>query len=145
MVLNITQWPETISPRLPALSCLLPNIYKYCLSSPPTSLLHSHWSRSNQARLSLVQSFSMLTAILCHKEPAQASEDLGALKRKKNKFIPCFPYAGSLWHKGAYNRTTIPPHHYNTMNVSTNESGEHWNVASPLLPALACLIQIVKL
>ena len=46
-------------------------------------VLHSHWSRSNEARRSLVESFSVLLApsVLCHKEPARASKNplLGAL------------------------------------------------------------------
>ena len=43
-------------------------------------------------------------AILCHKEPARASKaPLGALERKMGVF--CLLLAGSLWHKGAYNRT----------------------------------------
>ena len=37
-------------------------------------------------------------ALICHKEPTGL----------------CLPYAGSLWHKGAYS---------NTMKLSTNESG----------------------
>ena len=38
------------------------------------SVLHSHWSTSNEARLSLVESFRVLLtpAIVCHKEPARA-------------------------------------------------------------------------
>ena len=36
------------------------------------SVVHSHWSRSNEARLSLVKSFIVLLrqCLLCHKEPA---------------------------------------------------------------------------
>ena len=42
----------------------------------PGSVLHSHWSRSDDARISLVESFIVLLgpAILCHKEPALASK-----------------------------------------------------------------------
>ena len=36
-------------------------------------------------------------ALLCHKEPARASK-----APIEGYFLP---YAGSLWHKGAYNRT----------------------------------------
>ena len=38
--------------------------------------LHSHWSSSNETRLSLVKSFIVLLApaLLCHKEPARASK-----------------------------------------------------------------------
>ena len=41
-----------------------------------TSLVHSHWSRSSITALSLVERFIVLLApeILCHKEPAPASE-----------------------------------------------------------------------
>ena len=41
------------------------------------SVLHSHWSRSIEARLSLVESFPSVAspAILCHKEPARAYKD----------------------------------------------------------------------
>ena len=49
-------------------------------------------------------------ALLCHKEPARRIQSplLGALERK----IPplgefCLLLAGSLWHKGAYNRTFL--------------------------------------
>ena len=40
------------------------------------SVLHSHWSRFNEARLSLVESFIVLLApaVVCHKEPARASK-----------------------------------------------------------------------
>ena len=40
------------------------------------SVLHYHWSRSNEARLSLVESFRVLLApaVLCHKEPTRASK-----------------------------------------------------------------------
>ena len=36
-----------------------------------SAVLHCHWSRSNEARLSLVERFIVLfaPAILCHKEP----------------------------------------------------------------------------
>ena len=63
------------------------------------SVLHSHWSSSNEARLSLVQSFVSLLApaILCHKEPARASKVPTTL---------CLLLAGSLWHEGDYNRNT---------------------------------------
>ena len=39
------------------------------------SVLHYHWSTSNEARLSLVESFRVMPvpAFLCHKEPAWAS------------------------------------------------------------------------
>ena len=63
-------------------------------------MVHSHWSRSNEARLSLVESFILLLrqCLLCHKEPARRIQSplLGAF---------CLLLAGSLWHKGAYNRT----------------------------------------
>ena len=38
-----------------------------------SSVLHSHWSRLNEARLSLVESFIVLLrqCLLCHKEPAR--------------------------------------------------------------------------
>ena len=37
------------------------------------SVVHSHWSRFNEAQLSLVESFRVLLApaVLCHKEPAR--------------------------------------------------------------------------
>ena len=50
-------------------------------------VVHSHWSRSNEARLSLVESFRVLLrqCLLCHKEPARRIQSplLGALERKK--------------------------------------------------------------
>ena len=51
-------------------------IFKVWLREFPLScrgVLHSHWSRSNQARLSLVESFRVFLApaILCHKVPAR--------------------------------------------------------------------------
>ena len=63
-------------------------------------VVHSHWSRLNEARLSLVQSLIVLLrqCLLCHKEPARRIQSplQGAF---------CLLLAGSLWHKGAYNRT----------------------------------------
>ena len=46
------------------------------LSTNMSSLLHSHWSSSNETRLSLVESFRVLlaAAVFCHKEPARASK-----------------------------------------------------------------------
>ena len=40
---------------------------------PGDSVVHSHWSRNVEARLSLVERFRVLLApvILCHKEPAR--------------------------------------------------------------------------
>ena len=46
------------------------------------SLLHYHWSSSNEARPSLVQRFLLAPAILCHKEPS-LRPILGALERKR--------------------------------------------------------------
>ena len=54
-------------------------------NTPPfldSSVLHSHWSRSNEDPLSLVERIIVLKyfhgvatqAILCHKEPARASK-----------------------------------------------------------------------
>ena len=59
-----------------------------CQSDISRSLVHSHWSRNVEARLSLVES-NGAPAFLCHKEP-------GALERK----IFCLLLAGSLWQKG---------------------------------------------
>ena len=41
-----------------------------------TSVVHSHWSRLNETRLSLVQSFIVLLrqCLLCHKEPARSKQ-----------------------------------------------------------------------
>ena len=51
------------------------------------SVVHSHWSRLNEAQLSLVESFIVLRrqCLLCHKEPAPRIQSplLGALERKK--------------------------------------------------------------
>ena len=43
---------------------------------PGDSLLHSHWSRNVEARLSLVESLpsDACASSLCHKEPARASK-----------------------------------------------------------------------
>ena len=40
------------------------------------SVVHSHWSRFNEARLSLVKSFIVLLrqSLLCHKEPAKRKQ-----------------------------------------------------------------------
>ena len=56
---------ETLSPTFVGMS------FQVCCS-----LVHSHWSRNVEARLSLVESFIVLLApaILCHKEPAWALE-----------------------------------------------------------------------
>ena len=42
------------------------------------SVLHSHWSSSNEARLSLVEIFRVLLApaVLCHREPSAAAGNL---------------------------------------------------------------------
>ena len=41
-----------------------------------TSVVHSQWSRLNEARLSLVESFIVLLCecLLCHKEPARSKQ-----------------------------------------------------------------------
>ena len=61
------------------------------------SVVRSHWSRSNEARLSLVESFIVLLrqCLLCHKEPAPRIQSplLGAF---------CLLLAGSLWHKDSW-------------------------------------------
>ena len=46
------------------------NVAQIAVESSEVSVLHSHWSRSNEARLSLVESCRVMLApaILCHKE-----------------------------------------------------------------------------
>ena len=65
----------------------------YCLD---IRLVHSHWSRNVEARLSLVESFKVLLAlaVLCHKEPARAS-------KSPLTGVFCLLLAASLWHKTA--------------------------------------------
>ena len=64
------------------------------------SLVHSHWSRNVEAWLSLVESFIMLkyfhgiamTALLCHKEPAQGMKnapDIGGILCPKDLWLTC--------------------------------------------------------
>ena len=62
-----------------------------------------------------VESSKQEPALLCHKEPARAS-------KARNTPHWVLPYAGSLWHKGAYNRTK--PRH-----SSTYESGEQCSMS----------------
>ena len=60
-------------------------ISKYLKAEPDNSVFHSHWLRSKEAHLLLVESFSVAYAVLCHKEPA---------RRIQSSLI-----AGSLWHQ----------------------------------------------
>ena len=46
------------------------------------STLHSHWSGSDETWLSLVESFLILLALLCHIDPARASLIAGYLLHK---------------------------------------------------------------
>ena len=83
-------------------SVLLAGLLSEC--STPRYIQDSHWSSSYITRLSLVESAKVWKyfhsvappALLCHKEPARHIQSplLGALL-----------LVGSLWHKGAYNRT----------------------------------------
>ena len=61
------------------------------------SLVHSHWSRLKEARLSLVESFIVLLrqCLFCDKEyaPRIQSPPLGTF---------CLLLAGSLWHKDSW-------------------------------------------
>ena len=54
------------------------------------SVLHSHWSRSTEARLSLVESFIVLLRQLSYARKNQLGHPTGL----------CLLLAGSLWHKG---------------------------------------------
>ena len=58
-----------------------------------TRLVHSHWSRT-------VETGVASPPVLCHKEPARASK-----APYHFVFVFCLLPAGSLWHKGSYNRT----------------------------------------
>ena len=92
--------------------------------SPATSLVHSHWSRNVEARLSLVES-NAAPALLCHKEPARRIQSplLGALERKipcsslvlygiRDRWLPCTErsyYGAGIRHKraGASNSSEV--------------------------------------
>ena len=81
--------------------CIYTNI-TYCDENPGAesfikdSVVHSHWSRFNEARLLLVESFIVLLCqcLLCHKEPARR------IRKKPPTF--CLLLAGSLWHKDSW-------------------------------------------
>ena len=57
------------------------------------SVLHSHWSSSNEALLSLVESFRVLLRQQCPKEPARRIQTpyygLWNAKRPKGSFLAC--------------------------------------------------------
>ena len=67
-----------------------------------SSVVHSHWSRNVEARLSLVEECRGLAligrelhsdappALLCHKEPARASKDFGTQRPNGSLLAPRF-------------------------------------------------------
>ena len=63
---------------------------------PGTSVLHSHWSSSNETCLSLVERFMMLICQLSYAIKNQ-------LGHPKPPTGLCLLLAGSLWHEDAYN------------------------------------------
>ena len=70
-----------------------------------TSVLHSHWSRFNEALIGRELRSVATPAIICHKEPALASKDQMVLwnsKRPKGSFCLHYAAAGSLWHNDSW-------------------------------------------
>ena len=106
---------------------------------PGDSVVHSHWSRSSEARLSLVESFIVLLhqCLLCHKEPDPRVQSplLGAF---------CLLLAGSLCHEDSWLPCTERicyrrPHAIKNQRKARNAPSRGHFVPKPLVGGFGCL------